>query len=258
MRKGQGRTMHARTKTRGVLIAALATLLTLVGAGTASAVVPGGLVSGAAASSSAATADARRSRPISAGAASNMRHLAGRPERLRRRSGWRHRCSRSTATRQPASWRRRRGLGGCFARRVPRRATAGNSSRSTSPTGLAITPDGASVVRGADSSTAILEFDRGAGGALTQKAGAALHGRRPVDRAPCSKARADRVPQQMAIDRRRPDLYVASSGAAGSVTALQIDGRRRAREAHERATGPAGCVSQSPTAAVDSCSTAQG
>src|SRR5689334_3021630 len=44
MRKGQGRTMHARTKTRGVLIAALATLLALVGAGTASAVVPGGLV----------------------------------------------------------------------------------------------------------------------------------------------------------------------------------------------------------------------
>src|SRR4051795_7314951 len=44
MRKGQGRTMHARTTTRGVLIAALATLFALMGTSAASAIVPGGLV----------------------------------------------------------------------------------------------------------------------------------------------------------------------------------------------------------------------
>ena len=74
---------------------------------------------------------------------------------------------------------------------------------------------------------AILEFDRGANGVLTLKAGAAVHGQRGCPCAVCLDADADGEPAATWRSTPGNNLYVASRRGSGSVTALQIDGGRR-------------------------------
>ena len=239
--------MHARTKTRGVLIAALATLLTLVGAGTAAAVVPGGMVF-AGCLSSAVTAGCTQVTPDFTGAASNMVISPDGQNAYVATS-----TSLLTFSRDPASGLLARvaGQGGCF----HSGAATGDCRQLAlaSPTGLAITPNGAALYM-ATTVNGILEFDRGAGGVLTQKAGAAGC---MVDEvliaSPCSKAPQIASPQHMAIDPDGRNLYVASSGAGGSVTALQIDGAGALVKVPNGPLGLKNCVSQSPLPLVDPC-----
>src|SRR6478609_724039 len=172
MRKGQGRTMHARTKTRGVLIAALATLLSLVGAGTASAVVPGGLVPASCISSATA-------------APCVTAHDFGSPSAIAISPNGQNvyvvgtdvlgGTSLLTFDRNPATGQlvQKDGLDGCFRTLlalpgVPCRNFAAGTNLS-GPTDIAITPDGSSLYVSNSGSSAILEFDRSPAGALSQK-----------------------------------------------------------------------------------------
>lgn len=125
------------------------------------------------------------------------------------------------------------------------------------PSAIAITPGGSTVYVANRGTSTILEFDRAANGLLTLKPGtpclSTTGGPFPST---CGKARAMLNPQDMVIEGSH--LYVASSGlvgVGGGVTALTINGDGSLTQAMEAAGGLAGCVQ---AANLDGCTTSPG
>jgi len=240
--------MHARKTKRGVLIAALVTLLSLAGASTASAVIPGGLVPTSCQTSGAVpgcvtahdlsgssnvivSPDGRNVYVLSANALLGFR-----------------RDPSSGALTQIA------GPTGCL------RTTASADCRQvgfSTPTDIVITPDGSSVYVSNFGSSTILEFDRDAAGGLTPKTGSPCIANVGTVLNGCADARAMATPQRMVIDPAGRYLYVASSAldtVAAGVTGLTI-GAGGALSQIENSGGLAGCVQQTNS---DNCNDGRG
>src|SRR4051794_33686421 len=253
MRKGQGRTMHARTTTRGVLSAALAVLFTLVGTSAASAVVPGGLITPAVPAQCAVNGGAggcvnAHNLPTGAPPAIAMSpdsanvYVAGTDGSA---------YSLVSFARNPANGQLTQ-LGGTAG--GIRSAAAANCATTTpvlnNPTAIAITPDGSSVYVGDAGSSQILEFDRGAGGALSLKSTPCIANSGGPGQT-CVDADALGAPQDLAVAGSQ--LYAASSNP-GAVTALQINAGGVLTQLSSP-TLPTGCVS---TSILDGCQVGKG
>jgi len=208
--------MRGLSRTRRACIAVMtAVLCTLAGASAASAVVPGGVFASGCVSNVAVTGCTNVGAPF-AGTPTDIAMSPDGGNVYVATSG----NALLTFTRNGASGQltlaqclRTGALAGCSAMPL--------TIPLSSPTSIAITPDGGSVYVANAGTNAILEFDRGAGGALSLKSGspciANLGGPPP---AVCPDARAMASPQDLAIEGG--NLYVASAGAPGGVTMLSI------------------------------------
>ena len=281
MRKGQGRTMHARTKTRGVLIAALATLLSLLGAGTASAVVPGGLVPGQLRLQRDAQRRCVTAHDFGIAVARSPSRRTGRTSTSRGPT-----ClggtSLLTFDRNPATGQltQKDGLDGCFrtAARAPGRALPQLRRRHDAerPTSTSRSrPDGSSVYVANAGNSTILEFDRSAGRRARPEGRCAVRRqRRHRDRArtlarwplrsgwpspatagsctPPPRARASPGSRSAGAARSRNSRAPAASRAAcirpAPTTATTARACARARRASPLEPGSAVCCTRRPTA----------
>ncbi|MDA0179016.1 MopE-related protein [Solirubrobacter phytolaccae] len=223
----------------------VAALCTLAGASTASAVVPGGIYATGCLSNAVAAGCTNIGSPF-AGAPTDIAVSPDGANVYVTTSG----NALLVFARDPASGQlalaqclRTGVLAGCTAMPV--------TLPLSSPTSIAITPDGGSVYVANAGTSAIHEFDRGAGGGLSFKPGSPCiaNGGGPPPLNACIDARAMSVPQDLAIEGST--LYVASSGAVGGVSALVI--------------GPGGALGQSNSGAEcvqqannDNCLTSPG
>ena len=121
----------------------------------------------------------------------------------------------------------------------------------SSPTALAITPDGANLYVANSGTSSITEFTRAADGTLTVRPDTpCISNAGAPPPAPCNDARALALPQDLAVAGNH--LYVASSNA---VTVLNIGSGGSLTQAPD-AGQLAGCVTQSVT--TDGCADGRG
>jgi sugar lactone lactonase YvrE len=207
--------MRARTRTRGGLVAALATLMLLAATGTAAAVVPGGFGSAGCLTASATTGctvahDLASSQNLVVSPDGNNVYVATNTAVLT--------FVRDTRT---DSLSQMPGKPGCL------RSTVSDVCRAvanlTGLAGIAITPDGSSVYVSSSSQHAVFAFSRDASGVLTPKAGTAeCVSNTSPGLARCAKVPALGSPQQMTISPDGRFVYVAT--ASGGVRGLTIGG----------------------------------
>src|SRR5262245_34624664 len=253
MRKGQGRSMHARKTKRGVLIAALATLLLLTGASAASAIVPGGLVYNTCTTYTAVAGcgeahDFGSALDIAVSPDGRNVYTIG----TNTLSGG---YSLLTFNRDGVSGEltQQGGSDGCI-RSTPQAANCRSLTSLQNPQSIAITPDGRSVYVSTAANSQILEFDRAANGTLSAKTGSPcvtgsiLSG--------CTLARALATPQGLAIDPQGRNLYVASA-LTDAVTALAIDPNTGALSQVNDGDSTNGCVQQVPDL-INNCADGRG
>ena len=234
--------MRGLSRTRSAIAAIFAAVVfTLVGASAASAVVPGGLLGDRAAwrSSAPCVAVSQVGTPTDIAVSpdganvyvttSSSALVIFQPQR------------RDGPARVPAVPARRDGGHGLHgvADRRPRTLS--------SPTAIAITPDGAHVYVASAGNSTIHEFSRAGDGALTLKAGSPVHReRRRSAAAPVHRRAGHGSPQDLAVEGG--SLYVASSGTPGGVTRADDRPGRVARPVATAA--PSACSRPTRTTAL--------
>ncbi len=236
--------MRGLSRTRSAIAAIFAAVVfTLVGASAASAVVPGGLLAaGCVGSSTPCVAVSQVGTPtdivVSPDGANVYVTMSSSALVV---------FQRNAATGQLAFQQCFRGVTavtGCTALPI----IAANTL--SSPTAIAVTPDGAHVYVASAGTSTIHEFSRAGDGSLALKAGspcvATLGGPPP---AACTDARAMASPQDLVVEGG--SLYVASSGTPGGVTAFTIG----ADGSLDQANSGAECVQQSNS---DNCTVGRG
>ena len=240
--------MHATKTTRGVLIAALATLFALLGTSAASAIVPGGLVNaGCVVNGGGGGCGTAHNLPSGSPPAIAMSpdganvYVAGQDAT----GGY----SLITFARNPATGGLTQlgGTAGCIRTTAITNVCATTTPALNAPSSIAITPDGSSVYVANAGTSNILEFDRGAGGVLSLKSTPCIANSGGPSQT-CLDADAMSGPQDLAVVGSQ--LYVVSSGS-GAVTALQINGGGVLTQI-PTTTLPSGCVSNS---LLDGCAT---
>jgi DNA-binding beta-propeller fold protein YncE len=235
--------MHATTTKRGVLIAALATLFSLVGASAASAVVPGGLLFAGCAVNGGGAGTCLTTHDVPTGTSSLAISADGRSLYVAGPNAV------LSFDRDPSSGAlaQKAGVDGCI-RNGLATATCRSTTLLSSPSDIVVSPDGRSVYVANAGNSSITEFDRDAGGALSLKGTPCIANTALLT---CDDARAMAVPQGLAIDPEGRNLYVASSSSA-SVSGFSINpSTGQLTQLANAGLGGFGCVSH--TVDLDSC-----